>query len=215
MDSHDKCPVFPSLYAAIFVEAQSTVYVMSHLASCLRRQGRYGDSAAILVATERRFKDLICLENPSGRVYYRQKAKILRIEGQLLESEEILRGILNHVPDHPTMDKTNALISLAKILAETGRQEEETTLREKIFFDDVEKYGIAHKFTTESCEDVGQCYTELGRYDDAIYLLQQTIEKLTLIQGGETEFRNAYTEELSNWILWVEKRSREAEELEN
>jgi hypothetical protein len=60
------------------IEVQSTVYVMNHLASCLRRQGRCGDSAAVLVAIERRFKNLICLENPSGRVYYRQKAKVLR-----------------------------------------------------------------------------------------------------------------------------------------
>jgi tetratricopeptide (TPR) repeat protein len=196
------------------IEAQSTVYVMSHLASRLRRQGRYGDSAAVLVATERRFKDLICLENPSGRVYYRQKAKVLKIEGQLLESKEILRGILNHAPDHPTMDKINALASLANILAETGRQEEAATLREKKFFDDVEKYGIAYKLTIESFEELGQCYIELGWYDDAIYLFQQTIEKLALIQGSETDFCNAYTWELRDWILRVEKRRRKAEELE-
>jgi len=146
-----------------------------------------------------------------GGINYRQKAKILKLEGQLLESEEILRGILSHVPDHPTMDKTNALASLANILAETGRHEEEATLREKNFFDDVEKYGIAHKFAIESCEELGQCYTELERYDDAIYLFQQTIEKLALIQGSETDFRNAYAEELSNWILWVEKMRGEAE----
>jgi hypothetical protein len=119
------------------IEARTTMLVMCHLASYLRRQGRSGDSAAVLVAIERQFKDLICLENHSGRIYYRQKAKILRLEGQLLESEEILRGILNHVPDHPTMDKTNALLSLANILAGTGRREEEATLREKSFFDDV------------------------------------------------------------------------------
>jgi tetratricopeptide (TPR) repeat protein len=106
------------------IEAQSTVYVMSHLASCLRRQGRYGDSAAVLVATERRFKDLICFKNASGRIYYRQKANLLRVEGQLLESEEILRGILNHVPDHSTMDKSNALAYLVDLSTETGRQEE-------------------------------------------------------------------------------------------
>jgi hypothetical protein len=33
------------------IEVQSTVHVMSYLASCLRRQGRCGDSAAALVAT--------------------------------------------------------------------------------------------------------------------------------------------------------------------
>jgi hypothetical protein len=197
------------------IEAQSTVYVMSHLASCLRRQGRYGDSAAVLVATERRFKDLICFKNASGRIYYRQKANLLRVEGQLLESEEILRGILNHVPDHSTMDKSNALAYLADLLTETGRQEEAAILSEKIFFDDAEKYRIAHKYTIRSCKELGHDYTELGRYDDAIYLFRQTIEKLALIQGDGTEFRNAYTEELSNWILWVEKRRGKAEELEN
>jgi hypothetical protein len=87
-------------------------------------------------------------------------------------------------------------------------------LREKLFFGDVEKYGIVHKFTIEMCEELGQCYTEPGRYDDAIYLFQQTIERLALIQYSDPDCPNAYTEELSNWILRLEKRG-EAEELKN
>jgi hypothetical protein len=194
-------------------EAQSTMLVMSYLARSLLRQGKCGDSAAVLVATERYFKDVICLENSSGRTYYRQKAKLLRIEGQLLESEEIFRAILNHVPDHPTVGKTNAMYHLACLLTETGRQEEAATLWEKMFFEDVEFLGFANKDTILSCEHLGRFYTKFGRHDDAIHLFQQTIERLALIQGSDPDFRNAYIEELSDLILWVEKRRGEVEEL--
>jgi tetratricopeptide (TPR) repeat protein len=171
----------------------------------LLRQGRCVDSAMVLVAIERQFKDLICLENRWAGTYYVEKAIVLRIEGQLLESEEILRGILNRGPDHPTTVKFNALDILAALLTEIGRQEEAATLGEKLFFECVEMYGIAHKFTIWSCGKLGTCYTKLGRYDDAIYLYQQTIERLALIQGSETDFCNAYTQELNNWILWVKR----------
>jgi hypothetical protein len=188
------------------IEAESTVLVMTLLARCLLRQGRSGDSAAVLVAIGRQFKDFICLENPWAGTYYGQKAMVLRVEGQLVESEEILRGILGFVPDHPTIAKFNALDSLADLLTETGRLEEAATWREKLFFEYVEMCGIAHKFTFWSCEKLGTCYTKLGRYDDTIHLFQQTIERLALIQGSEADFCNAYTQELNNWILWVEKR---------
>jgi hypothetical protein len=44
----------------------------------------------------------------------------LRIEGQLLESEEILQGILNHLPHYLTVGKINALHNLAELLKEQG-----------------------------------------------------------------------------------------------
>ncbi|KAN0106744.1 TPR-like protein [Hyaloscypha variabilis] len=194
-------------------EVQNTMLAMSYLASCLLGQGKYGDSAAVLVATERYFKDLICLENSSGRLYYKQKAKLLRAEGRLLESEKIFRDILNHGPDNPTVGRNNALYHLASLLTETGLQEEAAALWEKLFFEQVEFKGIAHNTSIADCECLGHFYTKFGRYDDAIHLFQQTIEKLVLIQGNDPDFCNEYIEELSDWILWVEERRREAEKL--
>jgi tetratricopeptide (TPR) repeat protein len=103
---------------------------------------------------------------------------------------------------------------LADILTRTGRELEAETLLEKAFFMIVEMHGIEHKFSKWDCEKLGFCYARQGRYDDAIFLFEQTIEKLTLSNLGDPDFRNEYIDELQDWIIKVEGMKEDALNLE-
>jgi hypothetical protein len=97
-------------------------------------------------------------------------------------------------------------MELADTLMRTGREPEEVTLREKVFFTGVEMHGIEHRFSKLDCYELGFCYTRQGRYDDAILLFKQTVEKVALSNLGGPDFRHEYIDRLQDWIIWVEKK---------
>jgi tetratricopeptide (TPR) repeat protein len=200
--------------ARTMIDDQNALQVMSMWAICLNKLQRYEDSTTVWNTAERWFKDSMGLESPLYWEYLGEKAQILGLEGQLLESEAILRTILTHTPGHPDLDIINATYRLANLLQDTGRVEEAVPLWEKIFLEDTEIYGIAHKYTISECGDLGFCYAELGRYDDAVRHFQQTIEILHLIEDGDPASRDAYTQDLRGWISEVEEMKEEAEVLE-
>jgi hypothetical protein len=105
--------------------------------------------------------------------YFREKAEVLRIEGRPLESEETLRTIVHHSPDHPTPSKVITLERLVRLLTETNPITEVLFWIEKISLMDVEMYRLEHKYSQGACEQLGLCYASLGCYDAAIYLFQQ------------------------------------------
>jgi tetratricopeptide (TPR) repeat protein len=190
------------------IDDESALQAMSTWATCLNRQQRYEDSTTVLNAAERRFKDLMRSEGSFYQWYSGEKAEMLGFEGQLFESEAILRTILAHPPRHPNLDIMNAMRQLADLLQGTGRDEEAVPLRERAFLDYIELYGVAHKYTIWDCETLGFCYAKLGRYDDAVHHFQQTIEILALTEDGDPASRDEYTQELHGWISEVEKMRR-------
>ena len=85
---------------------------------------------------------------------------------------------------------------LADLLMKTGREPEAETLREELFVMGAEIYGIEHKYSSWNCEQLGSCYANQGRYDDATLHFQQTIEKVALSNAGDRGSLEAYIEQI-------------------
>ena len=190
---------------------QNELRSMSMLAACLNKQQRYEESENVLDMAQGRFMNLLRLESRWCWHYYDERAEVFRAKGRLLESEEILRGILRNAPNHPDWAIMNKMQKLADFLTETGRGAEAVIWMEKIFSMGIELYGITHRCSREDCKQLGFCYAKQGRYDDAVKHFQHVIEKLALSEGGDAYSRSAYTEELRGWIVVVEEMRGEAE----
>jgi tetratricopeptide (TPR) repeat protein len=194
-----------------FIETQMALYAMTCLVCSLRKQGRYDDSGSVLDIAEGQFRHMLQIENSWCWQFYYQKASLLEAKGQLLESEEILRAILRQAPSHPDWDIMHSMILLGNLLRQTGRRTEEATWKQNTFLMKIEMYGIDYKYFRWGCKDLGFCYADLGRYDDAVYHFHQTIEKLALCQGGDSDDRASYIEKIREWIYEVEERRKEDE----
>jgi tetratricopeptide (TPR) repeat protein len=195
------------------MNVRSAFVAMSSFARSLNKQGRYADVRSVLNCAAACFKDLIREESPSCFLYFYEKAMALKFEGCLFESEEILRAILRHEPDHGSKNSMIVMEELADTLMRTDREPEAVTLQEKVFFAEVEMHGIDHRFSKWYCYNLGFSYARQGRYDDAILLFKQTVEKVAPSNLRDPAFRNEYIDELQDWIIGVEKMKEEARNL--
>jgi tetratricopeptide (TPR) repeat protein len=174
--------------------------LMTQWAYTLFSRQRYKDGANVLVLTERRFSSLMRIEYRPYRNCLRTKATALKLEGKPLESEDLLRTLLTY----HDLDICDTMSDLADLLRENGRYEEAISFCEKAFRDEVEVFGIEHKFTWYKCWNLGLCYAHQGRFNDAIIHFQQTKEKVALSQEGDHAFRAEYIEDIQGWIWDVE-----------
>jgi hypothetical protein len=186
---------------------------MNSLASSLNDQRRHTDARSVLNCVAECFKDFIRIERPLCRFYFYEKARALRSEGCLFESEEILRAILRHAADHRSNTTMLVMQELVYTLMGNGRESEAVTLLEKIFFMSVEIHGIEHKTSRWFCQELGFCYARQGRYDDVILLFKQTVEKVALSNPSDPDFREEYINNLQDRIIMVEEMKEEAQNL--
>ena len=162
---------------------------------------------------EARFGKLLDFSKRYCADYYCEKAKVLKARGQLAESEALLRAALEKLPP-ASVSAANLMQQLADLLIGTaGRKADALPWMEKLLLFSNQTYGIEHKYSRYDCEQLGFCYAELGRYDDAIHLFQDMVEKLALIQGGDCGKRNAYAAELRGWIEEIEEIRADSREL--
>lgn len=196
------------------IDALHTLKTISTLAWSLREQRKYEDSAKVLEVAEQCLKDSLRIESTHCWDYYDEKARVLAVNGQVLESEKLLRAIQSYAYDYPDQHTMNSMIQLAGLLEETGRGSEAVILREKVFLMRIEMHGIEHKFSREDCEELGFCYADLGQYDKAVHHFQQIIERLALCQSGDPDFRAEYVAQIHDWICDVEEMREEASTLE-
>jgi tetratricopeptide (TPR) repeat protein len=183
------------------------------LAWSLNAQERYEDCAKVLQLIEGRFEELLDFSKRYCSLYYCQKAKVLEAKGQLAESEALLRAALVEL-DPASPSATNLMLQLVDLLKKTaGRTADALPWREKLFLSSNRRFGIEHRYSRYDCKKLGFCYAELRRYDDAIHLFQDMVEKLALVQGGDFGERNAYAAELRGWIVSIEERRADSMEL--
>ncbi|PMD53854.1 uncharacterized protein K444DRAFT_131084 [Hyaloscypha bicolor E] len=193
------------------IETQRALDGMTALAWSLRAQGRFDDSGNVLHLAEGQFAHTLLIEKLWCWHFYVETVHVLRAKGQLLESEEMIRAILRQAPSHPDWEIMNSMELLADLLRQTGRRTEEAKWRQNIFLMGIELYGIDNRYSRWDCEDLGFCYADLGRYDDAVHHFQQTIEKLALRQDGDSDDRASYIKKIREWICLVEERRKEDE----
>ncbi|KAE8452714.1 hypothetical protein EG329_013973 [Mollisiaceae sp. DMI_Dod_QoI] len=193
------------------VDMYNSLISRADLAYVLNQQQKYEDCKTLLHTTNRCFVDFIRLENPASWEYFRQKARVLRFEGRLRESEEILLAILEHAPDYPNGAIMDTMEMLVDILMESGREEEAITLRGNIFSMAVELYGIEHRYSKDESEELASYYANQGRFNDAILHFQKIVEKLAASNMGDSDSRDDYIQDLHDRIAELERRKLEKE----
>jgi len=180
------------------------------LASSLNNQKRFEDSAKVLQVIEARFGKLLDFSKVYCAGYYGEKAKLLEAKGQLAESEALLQAALAKLPP-ASASATNLMQQLVHLLKRTaGRTADALSWMEKMLLLSNQRHGMEHVYSRYCCEQLGFSYAKLGRYDDAIHLFKEMVEKLALIQGGDFGERNAYAAKVRGWILYY--RSRRCEQ---
>jgi tetratricopeptide (TPR) repeat protein len=186
---------------------------MANLATCLNDQRKYTDSAAVLAMSDsakRQLKDLAA-GNETFFGCDLQKSELFRAQGMLAESEEILRTMLKHAPDHPDIDMRNGMQQLADLLIEMNRRTEAVTWMEKMLLMDRKMYLDVYREYLWTAWELGDCYAELGRFEDTIALHKQIERQVALSQWGDPNSRSKDIERVRGWIDRVEMMRREAE----
>ncbi len=167
----------------------------------------------MLQMIERRFGNLLDFGKEYCVLYYCEKAKVLEAKGQLTESEALLRAALVELPP-ASSSAAEVMQQLGNLLIDTaGRTADALPLLGRVFLFSNQRYGVEHRFSRYDCEELGFSYAEQGRYDNAIHLFQDMVEKLALIHGGDYGKRNALAAELRSWIVSVEEMRADSSEL--
>lgn len=195
-----------------FGDVLNALLTLERLAWSLNAQERYEDSAKVLQMIEGRFGKLLDFSKQYCTFYYCEKARVLEANGQLAESEALLRAALVKLPP-ASPSAANLMQQLIYLLEETDRTADALPWMEKMLLFSNQRYGIEYRYSRYRCEQLGFCYAELGQYDDAIHLFQDMVEKLALIQGGDFGERNAYAAELRGWIVSIEEMRADSKEL--
>jgi tetratricopeptide (TPR) repeat protein len=121
---------------------------MITLTRSINRQERYGEGDAILEATYARFKDLLATNNPISYSFYYEKARNLRFQGRLLESEVDLRALLKRPAAlAPVYEHLNTMQHLAEVYIKLGRYAEATAAYKHRFRLWIETFGNMHHNT--------------------------------------------------------------------
>jgi tetratricopeptide (TPR) repeat protein len=184
---------------------------MNSLARSLNQQGRYTDGRSVGNCAAEFFKDIIRIKTPSCSAYFHEKARALRFEGYLCESEELLRAILCHAPDRKNKNTMLVMLELADTLTRSGREAEAITLKKQAFCMRLEMFGVEDRGSEWHCWELGFCYARLGRYEDAIAIFNETIEKVALETLTDYEYRDRFINQLKHWISKVEAMKKEAQ----
>ena len=190
---------------------QNAFGAMNSLARSLNQQGRYTDGRSVGNCAAEFFKDIIRIKTPSCSVYFYEKARALRFEGYLCESEELLRAILCHAPDRKNKNTMLVMLELADTLTRSGREAEAITLKKQAFCMRLEMFGVEDRGSEWHCWELGFCYARLGRYEDAIAIFNETIEKVALETLTDYEYRDRFINQLEHWISKVEAMKKEAQ----
>jgi hypothetical protein len=86
--------------------------------------------------------------------------------------------------------------------------EEATIWYEKILWGVVGVYGPDGKHTIALCGVLSYCYEKQGRYDDAMKLCQQLVERIRAVKGND----HPAVAKLQGWIEETQNLLLEAEE---
>jgi tetratricopeptide (TPR) repeat protein len=149
------------------------------LEKVVRDQGRYDESRDLAMALAERSEILLGQEHAYTLRSLFRVALYVKRQGDLSESERQLRSILGRQikslgEKHP--DTCNTMEGLSSILEDTGRNIEAVALLERSYKGTAEVYGASHEESLFCCRKIVDKYVELGRYGDAVALLQRTVD---------------------------------------
>ena len=172
------------------------------LTTVLNRTDRYLDAEQILRYINKEFPDLTASGDGRSFNYYFELAETLRLQGRSAESEKIYQELLHH--QGASLDpgrRANTLLQLAIISEQTDRGSEASAWYKTRFDLYVETYGLEHRYSLESCMDLGYCYKRQRLFDEAILHFEQMISKIDLVREEGDDTLNVNVEKIRGWIV--------------
>ncbi|KAH6713411.1 hypothetical protein BKA61DRAFT_675654 [Leptodontidium sp. MPI-SDFR-AT-0119] len=129
------------------------------------------------------------------------------LQGRLDESEKILQHLLQRQENFLTPSKRTDLMSkLAEIAEKTSRMREAASWYEKRYILRTGIFGIEHRYSLESCRDLGHCYADQGLFQEAIIHFQQAEAKLARARREDNEDEHRFSksiEKIQRWTSYV------------
>jgi tetratricopeptide (TPR) repeat protein len=189
------------------IEKKEEIYkTMTRLAYILNQVGRYKENRGLLSSTESLVGHKISPENPRDFYHCYEMARAWRLEGRLHDSENMLQELLES--QGSTMGRNRRLrtmASLAEVLTLSGRLQEAARWYKEIYLLDINISGIAHKYTLQSCKDLGFCYAQQAQYGQAMLLFEETIENINLNTSEDLELRSSSIDTVQLWIHRIQR----------
>jgi tetratricopeptide (TPR) repeat protein len=185
--------------------------VMNELSQNLCLQGLYKESEDVASHVIERFEGPLGPEHPFILRTRSQLARSLAQQGQYRQSGDIFRTVLKQQSKLLGESHPSTLITawgVAGNLYGMGHIEEATIWYEKILWGGVGVYGPDSEDTILSCDALRNCYEKQGRYDDAMKLCQQLVERIQAVKGND---HPAITK-LQGWIEETQNLLLEEEE---
>jgi tetratricopeptide (TPR) repeat protein len=147
---------------------------LQDLANVWLTQERYDECRNLSMVLAERLGTSVGPEHEDTLFSLYSVAECERMRGNLSESERQLRSILAKRGKHP--DAYLYLRQLSRALGDMGRHSEATALLERSHKGSTESLGAGDRETLLCCRALGDNYEKLGRYEDAVALLQQNID---------------------------------------
>lgn len=94
---------------------------------------------------------------------------------------------------------------LASVLEKSGKAEEAVIWYKKELQKDFNTYGANKRYTQNACFELGSCYEGLGRYDEALKLYQQMIDKIRQVGKDQYGELARFELEISSIQEWLEQ----------
>ena len=185
---------------------------MNDLSSTLIKQELYKESEDIARHAVERFEMSLGPEHPIILKTHVQLARSIAAQGQYQESEDMLRTVLKQQSiilgeSHPYTLSTTW--GLAMLFEEMDYLEEATILYEKSFWGDLDLYEPDGRNTISSCDYLGWCYEKQGRYDDAMKLYRQLVERIQAVKGND----HPAIAKIQGWMESVQNQLLEEEDM--
>jgi tetratricopeptide (TPR) repeat protein len=178
---------------------------MLNLVRSLTMRRKHTRSKDLLDEIRNRFSNILELEGYMFFNYQYMLAHVKGLTGELNSSEVILRDLLRlHGTSMSVGLKTSIITALARILKGTDRLEEAISCFETGLVMSWEYFGHGNPVTKSSCRNVGLCYAELGRYDEALVHFERMIERIVSEDFQSISNREEYIKEINGWLCEVE-----------
>lgn len=177
------------------------------LVELLNRTGRYSEAEILLQHFQERHFGLIATERKTSFKYQYELGYTRTLQGRLDESEKIFQDLLRHQETFLTpSERADLTLKLATIAKKTGRMGQAASWYEKRYILRAETYGIQHRYSLESCRDLGYCYADQGLFQEAIIQFQQAKAKLARARREGNEDEHGFSksiEKIQRWTSYV------------
>jgi tetratricopeptide (TPR) repeat protein len=184
---------------------------MRELSWALCSQGLYKESENVARYAMERFEGPLGPEHVFILETRSQLGTSLAEQGRYRESEDIFRAVLKQQSKLLGESHPSTLITawrLAESLYAMDHIEEATIWYEKTLWGEVDVYGPDGSYTIASCGALRNCYEMQGRYDDAMELCQQLVERIQAVKGND----DPAIAKLQGWIEGTQNLLLEEEE---